>query len=907
MMISPTFQIKTNKTERKNIVIEEIEGNEYIAEDPVFKLLIITPEEFNEEADRLRRFKSLTNRPTIVLTLEYIYSNFAGDDKAEQIKNAIVNYEKINGIEYVLLFGDCDKIPVRYVNKRTINSTAGTVGVMLGNTSLEGVEFLPTDLYYADLYQSDGSTFCSWDSDEDGLYDEKLYDFAGGEWYEPTLNIDDVDVTPDVAVGRIPASSLLHAENYVDKVIEYELNAPGKYPNDWFNTALFISGKGSDMWNPTAEITQLNESAEILSDLGFETIKIYNDSCGGDIELSVSNINDKLTEGAGFVNLHSHGNRNGWGGTYTWNDLNYDNDDKLPIMFAMSCLTAAYAPIPHRDENYTSLLNLTSKFDYTWPVPVSSFVEPEKPNPIQNTTVNPSAIVEYLLVRNLDGVIAYIGATDVSLAGATEVLNDGFFQGYDEIINKRAANIRDTNGVFGLLGDVWNSAINYYCNQCNIEELPHRNKLIRFNLFGDPSLYIGGLPFQDWIVGEDILHWNGSLWIRHNGSLPSSKRLNSVQMINPMNGWAVGEMGTIMHWNGHIWTNTTSPTTEDLYSLDFLCSNDGWAVGAHGTILHFDGVSWNNYSSPTNLGLQCVDILNPWFGIAGGQTILHWDGISWNTEVLYSDPILNSISIVDEDYAWGVGDGGEMTFWDGNNWTLQVQIVDFELYSVDFCIDKNSNILGAAVGDSGTILYYNGSMWLEYSSPTSNDLESVCIVADKTMGVNLANTWTVGESGTIIKGSYAELSGNIGSTWSLVPIYSTNHLYSVDSFSKNIQPVARLDDVSMYIGTTTTPIQFKGINSYDFNNIVLKYHWDFGDGRKSTNKFLGPITYQAGTYTVTLCITDKRLWSITTKAVIITEGVNFPLELFLYFTIILLPIIVYINKKSKQQKLNQYL
>ncbi|MBD3227645.1 MAG: hypothetical protein GF329_05610 [Candidatus Lokiarchaeota archaeon] len=454
----------------------------------MYKLLIITPEEFQEEADRLRRFKNETNRPTLVSTLEDIYSNFEGDDEAEKVKNAIINYEELYGIKYVLLFGDCDKIPVRYVSRRIINSTAGTIGAMLGNESLKGVEFLPTDLYYADLYTIDGSSVCSWDIDNDGLYDEKVNDFAGGEWYEPVTNIDSVNFTPDVAVGRIPASILSHASNYVDKVIDYELNAPGEYPNDWFKTALFISGKGSDMWNPSAEIAQLNETAEILDEFGFETIKLYNESWDGDIELSIGNINDKITEGAGIINLHSHGNRNGWSKTYTWNDLTYDNHGKLPIMYAQSCLTGAYAPLPHKEESYTSILNTIEKFNYNWPVLASNFVEPEKPSPIQDSSVDSSAIVESFLVRDLKGMIAYIGCTDVSLTGATEVLNDGFFQGYDEIIHKRIANIFDTNGIHGLLGDVWNYAINYYCDQYDITELPPRNKLIRFNIFGDPSM-----------------------------------------------------------------------------------------------------------------------------------------------------------------------------------------------------------------------------------------------------------------------------------------------------------------------------------------------------------------------------------------------------------------------------------
>jgi hypothetical protein len=909
LILCPIF-IFLIQLSNSNYSVEIVESTINInSDDSTYVLLIITPEEFREEADRLRKFKSQTKRPTLLLTLDYIYSNFVGVDEAEQVKKAIAHYEDLYGIKYVLLLGDCDQVPVRYVYKRLINSTANTVGAQVGNDSYYGVEFLPTDLYYADLYDSDLGNFCDWDYDNDGLYDEKLYDFAGGLWYEPTHNIDYVDVTPDVAVGRIPASNIAHVINYVDKVIDYELYAPGIYPDDWFKTAALVSGLKGGMWNPNAEIEQLNETAEILQNVGFETIKIYNDSWGGDLDWTKDNINSVISDGVGFINWHAHGNRDGWGG-YNWHDLLYNNVGKLPIFYAQSCFTAAYSPLPHEEFNYTSTLHTTVAFDYDWPIPTSMFTEPLNPDPIQDVTNDIPTIAEDFLVRYGRGAIAYVGCVDVSLTGATETLNDGFFYAYSDAIHKYGS-LDDTNVNNGLLGDVWINAIDYYCNQYNVYELAYRNKLERFNLFGDPSLYIGGLPKQEWIAGEDLLHWNGSLWVPHLRNFPASLRLNAIQMLSPMDGFAVGEMGTILRWNGHTWSNFTSPTTKDLYSLDFLSTTDGWAVGAQGTMLHWDGTSWNNYSSPNNLALLSVDLLDPWFGVAVGQTILHWNGTDWYEQEHYAIPILHSVSLYRDNYytnpeGWAVGENFEICSWNGTTWESQSESLDFNLNSVDFCEDRCGNWLGIAVGANGVIHYYNGSQWNSKTPLTSNELHSVSIDKSSVGQSNLANFWAVGDSGTIIRGFFSELNSVIGISCSLATTYTSNDFYAVDFYSKNIPPVSKLADVSFYTGTTTDKVSFSGTNCYDFDDTFLEYRWDFGDGKTSSSKSPGNHYYPAGTFTVTLWLSDGRIWDVETKSVIIIEGseVDFPIELFIIFNIVAIPLLIYYHRELKSFRLN---
>ena len=58
--------------------------------------------------------------------------------------------------------------------------------------------------------------------------------------------------------------------------------------------------------------------------------------------------------------------------------------------------------------------------------------------------------------------------------------------------------------------------------------------------------------------------------------------LNSIFVLSPTVGWAVGDTGTILHWNGVEWTLVQSPTILNLYSVSFpdpSNPNDGWIVG----------------------------------------------------------------------------------------------------------------------------------------------------------------------------------------------------------------------------------------------------------------------------------------------------------------------------------------
>jgi hypothetical protein len=107
------------------------------------------------------------------------------------------------GVRYVLLVGGRSSqfqptwyCPVRYV--RMVDDW--------------DVEYL-SDLYFADIYDA-GGNFSSWDSDNDGIY---------GEWYPgETAQDTNIDLIPDVAVGRLPCRSEREVKIMAQKIITYE-------------------------------------------------------------------------------------------------------------------------------------------------------------------------------------------------------------------------------------------------------------------------------------------------------------------------------------------------------------------------------------------------------------------------------------------------------------------------------------------------------------------------------------------------------------------------------------------------------------------------------------------------------------------------------------------------------------
>jgi len=153
--------------------------------------------------------ESLGFKIKIVKISDVLIQDQSGDDLPAKIRNFLREYYQIWGINYVLIVGGHETIPMRYCYPDPQNHNFDIYSWSNGGE-------VPTDYYYADLSLSDAE---SWDSDGDGYY---------GEFKE-----DNPDFMAEVYVGRIPTSDSSEVTYTLDKIVVYEQDT-----REWKNNAL---------------------------------------------------------------------------------------------------------------------------------------------------------------------------------------------------------------------------------------------------------------------------------------------------------------------------------------------------------------------------------------------------------------------------------------------------------------------------------------------------------------------------------------------------------------------------------------------------------------------------------------------------------------------------------------------
>jgi len=162
-------------------------------------------------------FKIARGIPTFVASMDDIKVNYTGTIP-ERI-HAFIKYAFTHwsNLSYVLLLGDAYHIPMMNVYLPDL-----TEGWGFSNS------FKPTDLFYACLDDD------NWDDDADGIYGECSEFNVGGVPIGGPDEIDDWE--PDVYLGRIPFSSYSEIANFLQLIMDYELDTGGQLQaSDWSN------------------------------------------------------------------------------------------------------------------------------------------------------------------------------------------------------------------------------------------------------------------------------------------------------------------------------------------------------------------------------------------------------------------------------------------------------------------------------------------------------------------------------------------------------------------------------------------------------------------------------------------------------------------------------------------------
>jgi len=433
-----------------------------------YKFLIISPTKFKGELEPLVIHKEKLGIATRLVTLPEVYDQmyWHGRDEAEKIKYFIKTAIEEWGIEYVLLVGGKKgqlplwHFPVRYVNMENM---------------LES--YYISDLYYADIYNAEGN-FSSWDSDGDGIY---------GEWhYGDEPEDKDIDLNPDVAVGRLPCRNKMEVKIMVDKIIDYETNT---YGQTWFYDMLVFAGDtmpehpNQYLVGYRRKCSQDNVyEGEYFGDLAIDNMKGFNSfrfyTSDGTFKRQ-SDVIKAFSKGSGFVYFVGHGSPQMWG-TYTpygerliigltvRSVHRLRNRHMLPIVVLSGCHCLQF------DVSIFKLFNKTTR------------------KHMQGTL----ECLGWRLTRKISGgSIATIGNTGLgsiredkeSRMGGVNELEVEFFKQYGQ------NNIE-------ILGDTWTAAIKWYIDtypvdwnaQAVNDSWIDAQVVESWVLFGDPSLKIGG-------------------------------------------------------------------------------------------------------------------------------------------------------------------------------------------------------------------------------------------------------------------------------------------------------------------------------------------------------------------------------------------------------------------------------
>ncbi len=298
--------------------------------DEHYDLLILAPGEYLNNLMPLVEHKNNRNISTKLVALEDIYAGtyfpVKGRDDPEKIKYFIKDAIEQWGITNVLLVGSSKKFPVRYTH----------IHVYYPPNPPDDESFV-SDLYYADIYDATGG-FSSWDTNNNDI-------FAEYRWGDSNLT-DDLDLYPDVAVGRLACVDTNEVTAVVNKIINYENNEA--YKQDWFTNIILCGGDTSP--NDDEDVDEGELVNEAIADImdGFTPIKIW--ASNGKL-WRVSNIDDAIYAGAGFIDLSGHGNPSVWAthphdkpdvwipvGDYTNTHVSrLNNGDKLPIVVTDAC------------------------------------------------------------------------------------------------------------------------------------------------------------------------------------------------------------------------------------------------------------------------------------------------------------------------------------------------------------------------------------------------------------------------------------------------------------------------------------------------------------------------------------------------------------------------------------------
>jgi len=249
--------------------------------------LIITIDNFYEALGPLAIWKTQKGLISKIITVEDIELAYLGKDRAEKIKNCIRDYYQYNNTRWVLLAGDIEHVPSRYVYTPEGFPYDG--------------DYVNCDSYYSDLDNN-------WDLNDDRIWGS---------------NQDNFDYHAEVYIGRLSAKSETEMEHLVENILNYEKNPPiGSWMTHALHAGAFINF--NEDWNYNGEIDLVEADKNRYSNflarrLPFnwsyitfgETSGLKTTDYPYNHSLTSLNLENVINNGASIGTIMAHGNPTG--------------------------------------------------------------------------------------------------------------------------------------------------------------------------------------------------------------------------------------------------------------------------------------------------------------------------------------------------------------------------------------------------------------------------------------------------------------------------------------------------------------------------------------------------------------------------------------------------------------------
>jgi hypothetical protein len=418
------------------------------------RLVIVAPNRFHDSlAEYLRHKQQIM--PTELVSLEKILAATAGVDDPERLKRFLYNQRESLG--YVLLVGDVDVMPVRYMVLDRATPAAFDYA------------FYPSDLYYADLEKADG-TFDDWNANKEGFHARYFGEVRGEKNKGDPINYDQVNYRPKVAVGRWPVSTVDEVKIVAAKSMAYE---------DGVRDGSYVGAQKAAIFHPSGWIDARQHLARLADAMPAAWVSkryLYPDAktSAGAMTPTQENVIAAMNAGTGLILHAGHGSEKTWEGCFSIKALGQiKNADRLPVVMSAGCSTAYFAPLAPYD-GYTDVDGKDHIGTYAGEV----FKEPPPPPaPYQTGKHNPTGLGEQILKRSRDGAVVYIGCCTGSQPCGLTLLD-----GFASAVSKGGATTR--------VGDCWASAERYYY------EKEHLATLKPDSGWYPPSIFFQGMKFM---------------------------------------------------------------------------------------------------------------------------------------------------------------------------------------------------------------------------------------------------------------------------------------------------------------------------------------------------------------------------------------------------------------------------